>query len=431
MGRSRHDAYIRSLPADWSTGNLVELGRVTSGGTPGREVQRFWDGDVPWLTPGELTVHRDKAIESTRDRLTPAGVAASGATVVPQGSLMVTTRATLGSRALAGVPMATNQGFKSLTFGEGSDADFYYHLFELLSDELTRRASGTTFLEISGREFGRVRLPRPPIAEQRRIAEILDTVDDAIRSTEGTLAKAESARAGLALALLSGRQRMPGASSEISALDHRWTIGRLPAATGVPAGWRLVRLREHCRLESGHTPSRAIPSYWGGDVGWVSLHDTADLSVREIEQTTFTVTQAGLDNSSARLLPKGTVALSRTATVGSVVLLGRPMATSQDFACFTPSREVHTPYLLHLFRFMQPEWRRLSAGSTHQTIYMPVFRGLQVLLPPIVEQRWIADCLDGADESTACETRAMNELRKLRTGLADDLLSGRVRTVAA
>ncbi|BDD86074.1 restriction endonuclease subunit S [Desulfofustis limnaeus] len=100
----------------------------------------------------------------------------------------------------------------------------------------------------------------------------------------------------------------------------------------IPVDWKRVQLTTVAQLESGHTPSRRNPKYWNGSIPWVSLHDTDALDDREIHSTQQSVTQEGIDNSSARILPRGTVVFSRTATVGKTTVLGCNMATSQDFA---------------------------------------------------------------------------------------------------
>jgi type I restriction enzyme, S subunit len=205
-------------------------------------------------------------------------------------------------------------------------------------------------------------------------------------------------------------------------LMSEWSVGRLEGARKIPSSWQLERLADVSILESGHTPARTNPAYWNGDVPWVSLHDTSALSFGEIFNTKLTVTNEGISNSSARILPRGTVALSRTATVGKAVLFGREMATSQDFACFLPSDRVDSRFLLHLFRCMTPEWRRLSAGSTHQTIYMPIFKRLQVLLPPLDEQRRIAEILDTIDEAIQAAERVIAKLSVTGTALLGEVL---------
>src|SRR5258708_40366077 len=112
------------------------------------------------------------------------------------------------------------------------------------------------------------------------------------------------------------------------ALTSRWQYGRLvPMPEAIPSEWDFVRLTDVARLESGHTPSRKHPEYWAGDIPWVSLHDSKVLDRAEIRETAQTIGELGLANSSARLLPPGTVVFSRTATVGKATILGREMAT--------------------------------------------------------------------------------------------------------
>lgn len=195
----------------------------------------------------------------------------------------------------------------------------------------------------------------------------------------------------------------------------------------LPVGWELVQLSTVAQLESGHTPSRRHPEYWGGDISWLSLHDTDMLDGAEVQKTSQGITQKGIDNSSARVLPKGTVVFSRTATVGKATVLGREMATSQDFACYICGPRVHNHFLVYLFRHMAPEWRRYMAGSTHNTVYMPVFRALQVPLPPRPEQEAIAKALGDTDDHIEALERLLEKKRLIKQGAMQELLSGRRR----
>lgn len=204
-------------------------------------------------------------------------------------------------------------------------------------------------------------------------------------------------------------------------------VSRSTLPTNIPKGWRVVRLTDLAKLESGHTPSRRNPNYWNGDIPWVSLHDSDDLDSREISVTNRNITLQGVQNSSARILPKGTVVFSRTATVGKATVLGRDMTTSQDFACYVCGPEVHNHYLVYLFRYMAPEWKRLMAGSTHNTVYMPVFRSLKVVLPPIHEQIAIAKSLHDIDDSISGYASMIDKKLRIKGAVAQELLSGRRR----
>uniref|UniRef100_UPI003F80C18A restriction endonuclease subunit S n=1 Tax=Xanthomonas sp. 0924 TaxID=2835534 RepID=UPI003F80C18A len=195
----------------------------------------------------------------------------------------------------------------------------------------------------------------------------------------------------------------------------------------LPNGWQNVRLTDVARLESGHTPSKRNPQYWSGGVPWISLHDTEALDAWEIQATNQTITEAGLANSSARLLPKGTVVFSRTATVGKSTVMGRDMATSQDFACYVCGPRVHNFYLALLLRSMRSEWKKLMAGSIHNTVYMPVFKNLAVDLPPHDEQVAIAEAMLDVDKFVESLEQLLTKKRQIKQGAMQELLTGKRR----
>ena len=199
----------RSLSSNASSNQhcLGDIGTVVGGGTPARDRPAYWDDSIPWLTPTELRDGSRKYVLETQESISPLGLAESGARLVPRGALLITSRASIGHCALAGVPLATNQGFKVLIPNDNVDCSYLYHFGLTLGRKMNRLASGTTFSEVSSRDFERIAIRLPPLEEQRRIAQVLDTVDNAIRAEQIKLAKLRQLRAGLAEDLLSGRVR--------------------------------------------------------------------------------------------------------------------------------------------------------------------------------------------------------------------------------
>lgn len=165
-----------------------------------------------------------------------------------------------------------------------------------------------------------------------------------------------------------------------------------------PTGWSWLPLASVARMESGHTPSRKRPDYWGGDIPWIGIKDAKRFHGSEISETLETTNERGIANSSARILPKGTVCLSRTASVGYVVKMGRDMATSQDFANWVCSNRLDPDFLVHLLLAEGGAFSRFSSGSVHQTIYYPELKAFHICLPPLEEQRRIVAILDEAFE---------------------------------
>ena len=161
--------------------------------------------------------------------------------------------------------------------------------------------------------------------------------------------------------------------------------------TPAPEGWQRVLLTDVARMESGHTPSRSHSEYWNGDVPWVGIVDARINHGRVIQDTLQTITEEGLANSAARLLPAQTVCLSRTASVGYVTILGRTMATSQDFVNWICSDALDPEFLMYALLAEGDHLKGFGKGSTHTTIYFPEALAFCIDLPSIPEQRRIVE----------------------------------------
>jgi type I restriction enzyme, S subunit len=164
-------------------------------------------------------------------------------------------------------------------------------------------------------------------------------------------------------------------------------VGR--PSRSLPQGWTWTPLVDVARIETGHTPSRKHPDWWGGKVPWVGIVDARENHGRTITKTSQTTNERGLANSAARLLPKGTVCVSRTASIGYVVILGRAMATSQDFVNWTPTGAVLSDWLKLVFMSDRETLARFGKGAIHTTIYFPEWLSMHIALPPLAEQQRI------------------------------------------
>ena len=207
----------------------------------------------------------------------------------------------------------------------------------------------------------------------------------------------------------------------------------LPWAARLPAHWRVVPLTSVARLESGHTPSRSREDWWQDcHIPWVSLHDVGTMrSAKYLHDSAQRISDAGVANSSARVLPAGTVALSRDATVGRAAIMGVPMATSQHFAAWVCGEPLDPEYLWVLFQdAMQPFFDSFQNGSTIRTIGMGDLKAIRIPLPPLDEQRHIVEY---TDEHTAkidrliAETERFIELsRERRAALITAAVTGQI-----
>jgi type I restriction enzyme, S subunit len=193
----------------------------------------------------------------------------------------------------------------------------------------------------------------------------------------------------------------------VSAGDYALAVGN--PKSPLPAKWGWAPLVDVAKLESGHTPSRRHPEWWGGDIHWISIPDARDHHGRTIQTTVDHTNPLGLQNSAARLLPTGTVCLCRTAaSIGYVTVLGKPMSTSQDFVNWTCGSIIDPQWLKYLFMAELQSLLRFAKGSTHRTIYFPEVISFHVALPPIEEQREIVRLLDLLMHRIEELTRAVN-----------------------
>lgn len=202
----------------------------------------------------------------------------------------------------------------------------------------------------------------------------------------------------------------------------------------VPEHWDVLQLRHTAQLESGHTPSRSKPEYWVDcNVPWFTLADVWQVRSGEqkyVSETSEKVSQLGLENSSARLLPAGSVLLSRTASVGFPGIMKVDMATSQDFAVWTCSDELFNEYLYYVLLGMKPDFDRLMMGSTHKTIYMPDIEAIRIARPPVDEQQYIVSALSdqlGRFKAVIEKTeRSIELLKERRSALITAAVTGQI-----
>lgn len=177
----------------------------------------------------------------------------------------------------------------------------------------------------------------------------------------------------------------------------RWALSVGKPDEVAPEGFKWLLLTDLARLEGGHTPSRKHPEFWNGDIPWIGVRDATGNHGLEIFETRETVTQLGIDNSSARVLPAGTVCLSRTASIGYVVMMGRPMATSQAFVNWVCGPGINARYLKYILQLEQESIRRFAYGTAHQTMYYPEAKAFHVCVPSRTEQDKIVGVLGALD----------------------------------
>ena len=146
-----------------------------------RSTDEYWGGDIPWLTPSQLTGKLINEISETDEYITEKGFENSSVKLLPPGTVIMSSRATIGETVINKVPMTTNQGFANIICDENKVFNYYLlYLLRYITPRLKALAGGSTFLEISRTNVRSVNIPVPPLPEQKKIASILSSVDKSI-----------------------------------------------------------------------------------------------------------------------------------------------------------------------------------------------------------------------------------------------------------
>ncbi|MCC6025830.1 MAG: restriction endonuclease subunit S [Caldimicrobium sp.] len=181
-GRKLKKTEIGEIPEDWEVVRLGDkkLFEIKLGGTPNTSVSEYWNGEIPWITPNDLSQLRTPYIENTQRKISILGLKV-GSTLLPENSIILSTRAPIGYVALLRRPMAFNQGCKGIVIKDKSVVSVFLYYFLLSKIILLQElGTGSTFRELATSDLENFKIPLPPLPEQKEIAEILQTVDQKI-----------------------------------------------------------------------------------------------------------------------------------------------------------------------------------------------------------------------------------------------------------
>lgn len=159
---------------------LSDVADIIGGGTPDTKKQEFWNGNIPWITPKDLSSYNYRYISNGERNITKKGLENSSARILPQGSILLTSRAPIGYIAIAQNELCTNQGFKSLILKENNCPLFFYYLLKNNIKYIINMSSGSTFPEISGSQVKNLEFNIPDLTTQEKIARVLSSLDDKI-----------------------------------------------------------------------------------------------------------------------------------------------------------------------------------------------------------------------------------------------------------
>lgn len=433
-------------PSDWRIQRLGDVAEIVGGGTPPTGDARNFGGDVPWITPRDLSSFRGRYILAGERTLSETGLRNSSARLLPQGTVVLSSRAPIGLVAIAGRPLATNQGCRSLILKDGHVPEFFFYLLRSIRERLEARAGGTTFKEISGSALAdmEVALPAPP--EQRAIAAVLGSLDDKIEVNRRMARTLEE----LARAIFKSwfvdfdpvRAKAEGRRPLVPPeLEDLFPSKLVDSPIGpIPEGWEVAPLGEHVEVVRGL-------SYRGADLveegEGLPLHNLN--SVREGGGYKYEGIKwyAG-EYKDRHLVEPGDLIVANTEQGHDYLLIGYPAIVPRTFGTeglfshhlyrVRPLQESPVTARFVYLALLGRRLRETVVGYTHgTTVNMLSIEGLhrpQFAVPPaelvIAFDRLIGPMFE-LTEQLVEESRT---LARLRDWLLPKLISGQIRVAA-
>ncbi|WP_194147102.1 restriction endonuclease subunit S [Helicobacter pylori] len=371
------------LPSNWQRVRLGDIAEIIGGGTPSTQVTSFWNGSINWFTPTEIGI--TKYVHKSQRTITPLGLKKSSAKLLPIGTILLTSRASIGDCAILKVVATTNQGFQSLIPLEKINNEFLYYLMLTLKNKLLKLASGSTFLEVSPNKIKNLLIPLPPLNEQIAIANILSGLDHYLYTLDSLILKKESVKKALSFELLSQRKRLKDFNQN----------------------WQRVRLGDICNYLTSNLSAEQITQQ-----GKIKVYDVNNFI--GYTDTTF-------------ISDKPYISIVKDGSVGRVRILPPKTNILSTMGALIANHKTTTEFLFYLLSNF--DFKNFTSGSIIPHIYFKDYKEKTIFLPPLNEQSAIADILSALDHEIISLKNKKRQFENIKKALNHDLMSAKIRVL--
>ena len=349
--------------SDRNSTTLGDIAEIISGSTPKSNVNDYWDGDIAWATPNDLSKLENKEIFTTARLLTQQGLESCSARILPPNSVLFTSRAPIGHIAINKIPMATNQGFKSFIPDTSKvDPNYLYYWLKEKKPYIQHLGRGATFKEVSKQIVAAITINLPPLQEQRRIAKELDLSIKMRDLARSRISKINQIEASLFYMFFGD----PLINSK---------------------GWDQKRIKDIANIQTGNTPARANKNYYGSSIEWIksdNLNNNDNYPTKAKEMLSKEGSRVG------RIAQKDSILVTCIAgspsCIGNSCLLNRAVAFNQQIN----SIELFTEDPIFIY-FQIKLYKRLIQNASNNSMKGMVnkknFGEIHLITPPISIQR--------------------------------------------
>ena len=378
----------------WPVATIGEVCEVVSGATPKTGKPEFWDGNVPWVTPKDLSELGQKYLSDTPRKITRAGLKSCSARMLPAQSVLFSSRAPIGLVAINTLPVCTNQGFKNLVprFDLVSP-DFLFWWLKTQEKHIQSKGRGATFKEVSKKIVEDLQISLPPLDEQKRIAGILDAAD----------------------ALRAKRRE---ALAELDTLLQSTFLDMFGDPVTNPMGWETYALGEVGEVITGNTPSRKRPEYYGDDIEWIksdNINDPSFVLTEAVERLSVT------GRAVARTIPRGSILVTCIAgspsCIGNAAIADREVAFNQQINAFVPGERIALWFAFGVFWVGKRLVQSASTSSMKGMVSKSAFSAISIPIPPTSLQNRFATIVESVEQQKASQRAHLDELDTLFASL--------------
>ncbi len=381
--------WLGEIPSHWDVISLKHLANISSGSTPSSSVEKYWNGNVRWITPADFKTET-KYVSCGIRNITEEGVSACSTVVLPQNSVVFSKRAPVGQVSITTEELCVNQGCIACVPNSKVISTFLYYLLSVYRNEFDFFSVGTTFREISLKEFSSFKVSVPSILEQELIVKYLDSatskIDTAI-SQQKKMIELLNERKQIIINNAVTKGLDPNVKMKDSGVD--W-IGE------IPEGWEVRKLKHIAKTNSGSTP-RSIS---GKDnpqstIKWVR---TTDLKNSHITDTSEYLSINEMKSASCPLFPKGTVLISMyggEGSFGKLGLLDTEATINQALCSINCTDKIIPEFIFFYLQAIHPIWIKYAMSTRKDpNLNQQTIKNIDVVFPAIDEQMYIVSAIN-------------------------------------
>lgn len=409
-------------PRTWSVATLGDenLFSIGAGGTPSTSQPEFWNGNIPWVTPTDLSNLGTAVISETARTITPDGVANSSAKPLPAGTVVLSTRAPIGYASILGQDMSINQGCKGIVVKDPSRVSNEYLYFNLLTQtqKMNELGSGSTFRELSLHNLKSIEVPLPSISEQKRMATILGSLRDLIQQQHKVIDITKEFRASLLDKIFrNGTREESSKKSEIGLIPQSWEIISIDQIAQVKGGKRLPKGHNFINGDSSHPYLRIVDF----------KNDSIDVSnLKYLSEDDFQILKNYMISSKDCY-----ISIAGTIGICGVIqpdLDGAILTENAAKLVFVNDNVYNKFVVLYLSsQSGQEQIRKYTAKSTQPKLALVRIKQIYVPIPSsIEEQREIVNILTVFDKKLDLEERKLLLYEELFEAMLENLMSGKI-----